>query len=307
MKISFRIPRKFWYGLAAIIFLVYYPIGMLIVHQINDDQSFDATPFEVEGGSKAVATAITLINREVKNSHYTPNDPFFYPGGALVRMPAFQRGVVTSVALFTIELRDQLGRSRGSSRTDPNLLKAAGLLNYSPDVWIWDFSVSWFPTASSEKQFSEGITLLAAYNNNIAKNEANYERRSDNLMQLLDRIALDLGSASAAIDSHIVSRSGFALLDSAELYYFNKGRLYGNYLLLKAVGQDFEQLITERQIQTVWGAMLDSLKEGAESNHFFVMNADPKKSIFANHLASQGFYLLRARTQMRELTNILQK
>jgi hypothetical protein len=29
--------------------------------------------------------------------------------------------------------------------------------------------------------------------------------------------------------------------------------------------------------------------------------------LFANHLAAQGFYLMRARTQMRDIANVLQK
>ncbi len=307
MKIPFRIPKKIWVALSAIIFLVYYPVGMLIVQRIDDNTIFDTAQYNVENGSKTVAMAIALVDREVNNHYYTPNAPFFYPGAALVRMPAFQRGVIASVALFSIELRDQLGRSRGSSRTDPDLLKAAGLLNYPPSVWMWDFSVSWFPTASSDKQFREGIQALARYNENVAKGETAFERRSDNLIQTLDRMASDLGSASASIDNHIAERSAFAFKPSAELYYFNKGRLYGNYMLLKSMEQDFAALIAERQLQSVWDAMLASLKEGAESGHFLVMNANPNNSIFANHMASQGFYLMRARTQMRELTNILLK
>lgn len=303
---SYRIPKIVWVAFIVPVFLIYYPIGMIWVHKINDAPEIDISTYKVEGGSDAVATAIALVERETKK-HWTPNDPFFYPGGALVRMPAFQRGMISSIARFSIELYDQLGRSRGSSQADPDLQKASGLLNYSPNVWMWDFAVSWFPTASSEKQYGEGIKALARYNERLAKGQAVYERRADNLMQALDRIASDLGSASAAIDDHITHKSAFAFRSSAELFYTTKGRMYGNYMLLKALEKDFALIIAERQLQTVWVAMLESLKEGMESDHFIVMNADTKDSIFANHLASEGFYLMRARTQMREVTNILLK
>ncbi len=306
MKITFRLPYYFWVAFVVPIFLIYYPVGMLVVHHIDDSPDYDISAYRIDGGSESVSAAIALIDRETA-THWTPNDPFFYPGAALVRMPAFQRGMMASIARFSIELSDQLGRSRGSSKADADLQKAAGLLNYSPDVWMWDFSVSLFPTASSEKQYREGMQSLVRYNERLTKGEAVFERRSDNLMQMLDRIAADLGSTSAIIDEHVREGSGLSFQRSAEIFYATKGRMAANYLLLKALEKDFEPLVSERQMKTVWDAMLASLREGMESNHFLVINADPKTSIFANHLASQGFYLMRARTQMREITNILLK
>jgi hypothetical protein len=38
-----------------------------------------------------------------------------------------------------------------------------------------------------------------------------------------------------------------------------------------------------------------------------VWNGYPDGLLIPNHLAAQGFYLLRARTQLRELTSILLK
>lgn len=306
MKLPYRVPKIVWVAFIVPVFFIYYPIGMLAVHHINDEPDYDMSSYRLEGGSEAVSTAIGLVDRETAK-HWTPNDPFFYPGAALIRMPAFQRGIIASVARFSIELSDQLGRSRGSSQADPDLQKAAGLLNYSPNVWMWDFSVSLFPTASSEKQFREGMKALQRYNERLSKGEAVYEKRADNLMQALDHIALDLGSASAVIDTHIHEHSALSLHTSADVFYTVKGRMYGNYMLLKALEKDFAPVIAERQLQTVWDAMLASLREGMESDHFLVINANTKDSIFANHLASEGFYLMRARTQMREATNILLK
>ncbi len=306
MKLPLRIPKIVWVAIIAPVFLIYYPIGMIAVHHINDAPDYDISAYQMAGGSEAVATAVALVDREIRK-HWTPNDPFFYPGSALVRMPAFQRGIIASVARFSIELSDQLGRSRGSSQADVDLQKAAGLLNYSPNVWMWDFAVSMFPTASSEKQYSEGIKSLQRYNQRVSQHEAVFETRADNLLQALERMASDLGSASAAIDDHIHNNSALALRSSADVFYTTKGRMYGNYMLLKALEKDFAPVIAERQLQTVWDAMLNSLREGMESDHFLVINADTKDSIFANHLASEGFYLMRARTQMREVTNILLK
>jgi hypothetical protein len=49
------------------------------------------------------------------------------------------------------------------------------------------------------------------------------------------------------------------------------------------------------------------MMEGAKLQPLVVVNGSPNAMVEPNHLASQGFYLLRARTQLEELTDILQK
>jgi hypothetical protein len=53
--------------------------------------------------------------------------------------------------------------------------------------------------------------------------------------------------------------------------------------------------------------MLDSFHEAATLRPWVVVNGRPDSIFRPSHLAVEGFYLLRARTQMREVTNILQK
>ena len=83
--------------------------------------------------------------------------------------------------------------------------------------------------------------------------------------------------------------------------------MYANYMLLTALEKDFSTVIQERQLKPAWDKMLDTLREGMSFGHFFVLNFNPSSTVLANHLTSQGFYLMRARTQMREITDILLK
>ena len=53
--------------------------------------------------------------------------------------------------------------------------------------------------------------------------------------------------------------------------------------------------------------MLQSLKLAAQLDPLVIVGGTPDGLYFPNHLAVQGFYLLRARTQLREIVNILQK
>jgi hypothetical protein len=47
--------------------------------------------------------------------------------------------------------------------------------------------------------------------------------------------------------------------------------------------------------------------EGATLRPLVIINGRPDGLFLPNHLAVEGFYLLRARTQLREITNILAK
>jgi hypothetical protein len=105
--------------------LLYYPVGMIWVHKIDDDIAF--APADVpEGGSRAVALAAGLIDREINRNRWTANDPFFMPGWALDNMPNYQLGLVSALSRFAIEMTDQIGcsniraRSGCSIRPRPN-------------------------------------------------------------------------------------------------------------------------------------------------------------------------------------------
>ena len=293
--------------LVIFIGLVYYPVGMAYVHSIDDSASFTADGYDIDKGSHSVAMAVALINRETKTHTWVASDPFFYPGSMLVRMPAFQRGILSSLSRFTIELYDHIGRTRGSSQADNDLQNASGLLNYSPYVWMFNFQTSWLPTASSPTQYRAGMESLMKYNNRLAAGTAVFERRADILIEVLDQLASDLGSSSATLGSHIEKQSGLSFKTAADLFYHTKGRLYADYMLLRELKKDFNEVIREKELDTAWEQMLDSLQQGMVLGNFLIINAKPDSQFFPNHLATQGFFVMRARTQMREISNILLK
>ena len=296
-------------GLIVLVGLaLYFPVGMIWTHAINDDLEFQAAPADRSFGSAAVALAAALIEREVNQSRWVANDPFFFPTAPLDNMPNYQQGIIAALARFSFELMDQIARTRGSSQTDPDLREAAGLLQYPGTKWVFDFSVSIAPTATSEAQYRQARRALLAYNDRLAAGEAVFQRRADNLLATLDRIALDLGASSAALDKRITEHSGDLIdFESDDLFYGVKGQLYAYYLLLRELKGDFESVIAERELMGVYGQMLESMAAAAALDPWVVVNGDPDGQVLPTHLAAQGFYLLRARTQLREITNILLK
>lgn len=310
------LPSTFVRGAFSFLFfflLLLIPITMLWVHNIDDSLEIDITSHLPDAphaitASHAVATAAALIERETNTHHWTPNDPWFLPGAWLDRMPAYQRGISAALSRFAIEMSDQIGRTRGSSRIDTDLDTAAGLMKYPPDIWMWNPSVSLIPTASTEKQYREAMRAFDRYNKRLASGEAVFERRADNLQQTLERIASDIGSASAAIAERIDDKNRpYIDLSADETYYDIKGKMYAYYMLLKALRHDFADVIREKQVGSSWEQMEESMRLGAKLNNFLIFNNAPDSQVLPNHLTGMGFYLLRARTQLKEINSILLK
>ncbi|MDO8422020.1 MAG: DUF2333 family protein [Parvibaculum sp.] len=299
-------------GIIAVLalLLLYYPVGMLMVSNISDDPDFAPAGENAAapGGSQAVAVMAGLIDREVNENSWVANDPFFQPGVMLDNMPNFQLGVMSALARFSFEMTDQVGRTRGSSEADPDLQKAAGLLQYPGDVWLWNPTVSLAPRASSESQYRSARKALISYNKRLAAGNATFERRADNLMATIERISSDLGSQSAMLDKEVHDHSGAFIDPNADNVFYNtKGKLYGYYMILKALGEDFAPIIKEKNLTTSWNQMLATFREAAGLAPLVVINGSPDATFQPSHLAAQGFYLLRARTQAREVSNVLLK
>jgi len=290
----------------GVLVLLGYPIGMMWVHVVDDDADFQpSAAFAVEGGSRAVATAAALVEREA--ARWTPNDPFWSPGAALDNMPNYQLGLVYAISRFTAEMGDQFGRTRGSSAIDPDLDRAAGLLRYDGRIWYWGGG-SFVPMQPAETQYRKAVAALTSYNRRLAGGTAVFDRRADNLIGLLAHIAADLGSSSAALDARsAASNAGWFDFQADDLFYNVKGRLYGYYLLLRDIGIDFEAVIREKQATNIWDQMLASLRAAAVMDPLIVANGAPDGFLIPSHLSAQGFYLLRARTQLRETVDSLIK
>ncbi len=291
---------------SAVLLLLYYPAGMAVMHRIGDDTAFAAPQPPKSAESRAIAVLAAVIDREVNLHRWTPNDPFFMPSAALDNLPNFQRGIQAAAALLIVEWRDKLARTRGSSAVDPDLVEAASRINTATDQWIWNPRVSLWPQSAAEAHYRETLRRLAAYNRRLAEDKAVFERRADNLQALIDRISADLGSQSAIIADRVVGE-GDLVFDSRSdnIFYQTKGRLYVFYLVLRELGADYEAVLTERQLKPAWRQTLASLEQAAKLQPLMVRNGRADSNLMPSHLAAQGFFLLRARVQLKEISEIL--
>lgn len=291
----------------VVLVLLYYIAGAVYVQEVDDDPAF-GTDLQVPAeASRAVAVAAALVDREVNQNRWVANDPWFQPGSILDNMPNYQMGIVGAVSRFVVELTDHLARVRGTSVADADLQTAMGGLNYPGDVWIFAWS-STPVQPSSESQYRKAIDALRRYNERLAGGQAVLERRADNLQATLQRIAADIGNISAGLYDRMEQGSAQWLDPQADdVFYGNKGRLYAYYLVLRELGNDYTPIIKERGLERTWGEMVKSFETVATLDPLVVFNGDPDGLSIPNHLTSQGFILLRARFQLYEVIDILQK
>lgn len=304
-----RLLRRLLWALLALLVLVilYYVGGAAYVHRIDDDPAFGRAVAPPEGGSRAVAVAAALVEREVDVHRWVANDPFFQPAWILDNMPSFQTGIVYGVSRFAVELTDHLARVRGASQVDADADAAAGRLKYPGDVWFLEWSRT--PVQpSSESQYRRAVEDLRRFNERLARGAATFERRADNLIATLERIAADTGGSSAASFEQIDSGATVWLDFHADnLFHANKGRIYAYALLLEALGEDFAAVIRERNVQRNWEELVRTFMAAAILQPWVVSNGALDSMWRPNHLAAQGFLLLRARFQLYEVINVLTK
>ena len=78
-------------------------------------------------------------------------------------------------------------------------------------------------------------------------------------------------------------------------------------ILLRGLGQDFQPVLAERNAQRNWDDLLQTFATAAALEPWIVINGGLDSTMRPNHLAAQGFLLLRARFQLYEVINILTK
>ena len=309
---TFSAEGQSWWRRLVLVVLVLlvlsWPLMAMLTSRIDDNPAF-VPPAPPKGGSATVAMMAGLMENQIDKAGWVANAPIFVPAHMLNNMPNYQIGLVTALGRFAFELEDQIGRERGSSASDADLSAARSRLQYSPTVWIFKPGTLW-PTAPAEGQYRDAVQALRRYNARLAKGEATFDTRPDNLLAALDRIAYDLGAASAELDAQIAGRhKTLGLLDfkADKIFYRTKGKAYGYFMVLKALRTDFDGVIAQRDTKDLYAKMLQELQRAAIMQPLVVDNGTIAGQFYPNHLANQGFFLMRARTKLRELTDILKK
>ena len=215
----------------------------------------------------------------------------------------FQRGINQAVRRTATELADNLGRVRTTSQIDSNLQDARGQLQY--DEFIWYISRNGM-TATTPSMYRRAIGNLRSFNARLAGCQTTFDARADNLKQYIDRIASDIGSTSAILKERAENHNaGWFDFRADDRFWFAYGQLYAYYGLMKASEADFEDVIKEKHLQNLWDTMDQQFVSALRIQPFIIANGREDGWLLPTHLTTMGFYILRVRSNMVEISNVL--
>jgi len=281
--------------------------AVFIVWTVDDSLPLAIPEARIQPGmSRSVAAAATLVEREARR--WTPAAPWFMPASSLGRMPNFQLGIVFAVSQFVTALQERVARFRGSSAMDPDITQALGQLKYDPYAWLWGQG-NIVPMSTASSQYLGGVRRLDAYNARLARKDqsTDFNDSGDALRDALDAIASDLGSMSAVLETRTIeSNAAWFDGEGRHIFYQAKGRMYAYTAILEGLGVDYGKILALKQLEPQWKALIASMKIGAELAPFLPSNGPQDSSFIPSNLAAQGFYLLRARVKLREISSALQ-
>ncbi len=220
---------------------------------------------------------------------------------------SFQRGINQAVRRTTVELVDTLGRIRGTSQIDNDLQSARGNMQFDEETWYFGFH-PFGPKTPTPSFYRSAMHSLQSFNDRLEKCNAVFDARADNLVAFIDRITSDIGSTSAILRERSENNNlGWFDTRADDRFWFAYGQLYGYYGILSAAGADFEDVIKQRSIGSLWETTLSQLRAALKIQPFIISNGNEAGWIMPTHLATMGFYVLRVRSNLVELRQVLER
>jgi hypothetical protein len=129
-------------------------------------------------GSKIVAVAAAAIEDELSRG-WCPSESFLRPSSLRTDTCAFQLGkhqvLADSIQAFK---QQKIGFKGTSNDYAPDLVKASGNINFSPDVWVWFYGTN--------RYFSDAVDNLRAYNADLVKGKTGFNADLYKLDQLME-------------------------------------------------------------------------------------------------------------------------
>ncbi|MCJ8052683.1 DUF2333 family protein [Shinella curvata] len=218
---------------------------------------------------------------------------------------AFQRGVNQTIRRTAVELVDALGRVRGTSGINADLQRARGNMQFDEETWYFG-SDSLLPKTPTPNYYRTAMADLRKFNASLEACDAIFDGRSDNLIEFLDRIANDIGSTSAIIrERSEFHNGGWFDTRADDRFWFAFGQLYGYYGILSAAGADFDAVIKARGIEPLWIETMKQLRSALKIQPAIISNGREDGWIMPTHLATMGFYILRVRSNLVEMRDVL--
>lgn len=283
-----------WWKIMLLIFsgffILYYGLGGWSVNKIDTDTDYEInTP---ANQSATIEIMSFLINREVRENMWTPNLPFVFPSYFLDNMPNFQLGLFSALQNTSKAMARRLDKTVASSDDRP-LKTAAEYLSYPGTIWMFSPQNKLVPVPSAGSQYRKARKQLINYNQSLRDGSDVFYKSPQDLAYILQQIAKDLWRSSGVLEEHIQEHSSdWFDFQSDNLFYHQQGKLYGYYLLIKALCFDYKNIIVASDVYAPLTNMLKALENAAHLSPTIVYNGTIASS--ANSLLALNYYTVKA-------------
>lgn len=291
--------------LAGLIFF-YYPLGGFIVNNIDRTTDYEIDTSHPEQ-SATVEMMSFMVNREVNDKIWTPNLPFFFPSYFLDNMPNFQLGMFEALSNTAVSFGKKIDK-KITINGRRYLQEAAELLKYPGTVWMFSPENKLMPAPSANNQYRRARKRLIKYNQNLSDGSDVFYKNTSDLIFFLTKARRDLNLSQKTLEDHIREHSSDWIdTRSDNVFYYNQGKLYGYYLLFKAIGTDYKDIIVNANQYQNWTKMLSAMKEGSTLDPSIVRNGELDSLTAPNHLGYLSYYTLKAQNIMSKIAKNIER
>lgn len=264
--------------------------------------------------SAIVDVTADLIDQTVNQNAWITSQPLYKLGffgvdwdhtPFLDNKASFQRGINQAVRRTTVELVEALARVRGTSGINNTLQSARSNMQYDESSWYVNLSPFGFrsPTPTVYRQAHQ---QLLAFNKELEACTSIFDSRTDNLVEFIDRIANDMGSTSDILRRRSEEyNAGWFDTRADDRFWFAYGQLYAYYAILAATQADFSTVITEKNLGPLWATATGQARSALRIQPAIISNGAEDSWIMPTHLATMGFYVLRVRSNLTEIRDVI--
>lgn len=306
---TFSFISSWWRVLLAgiILFLcLYYPLGGWITNNIDRNTDYEINTTNKKQSATAEMAAF-IINREVNDKLWTANVPFFFPSYFLDNMPNFQLGMINATSNVVSSLSKRIDSPIINHEQTSVLQKAAEQLKYDGKIWMFSPTNRFTPVPSANTQYRKARKNLIAFNQALNADEIIFYRRPEDLVFILKRINTNLKKSLDSIDNQIREEStSWTDFKADDIFYYNQGKAYAYYLLLKAIGHDYKDILVEKNIYILWTKTLKALEDASKIDAFSIRNAELNSLTAPNHLVYLAYYIEKAQNINKDIIQSLQ-
>lgn len=274
--------------------LLYYPVGAFLTHNIDrstDTEISNGTPNQ----SQTVEMISYLVNREVNDKIWTPNLPFFFPASILDNMPNYQLGMMNGISKFTTAFEKRVDSTIHDKENTSKLYKAAVLLRYSGTIWMFDPHNKIKPVPSAGSQYRKARRQLIKYNQSLISGQNVFYKNPLDLAYMLKKSKVNLAQSSRQLAASIrENSSNFFDFKADDVFYYNQGKVYAYYMLFRALGQDYKDIIVNAGQYQNWISLTKALEEACAIQPAIIRNGELNSVFAPNHLSYLNANILKA-------------